>query len=56
MKEMNISETDVFLRTIRRFVNSKGVGHLHARKKGFLIVSEMMHQLITATSIGLKMC
>ena len=42
MKEMNISETDVFLRPIRRFVNSEGVGHLQARKKGFLIVSEMM--------------
>ena len=42
MKEMNISETDVFLRTIRRFINSKGVGYLQACKKGFLIDSEMM--------------
>ena len=43
MKEMNMSETDVFLWPILRFVNSEGVGHLQARKKGFLIVSEMMH-------------
>lgn len=42
MKEMNIWETGVFLRTIRRFINSEGVGHLQARKKGLLIVSEMM--------------
>ena len=42
MKETNNSETDVFLRSICRLINSKGVGYLQAYKKGFLIVSEMM--------------
>ena len=37
MKEMNIEKRGVFLRTIRRFINSEGVGHLQARKKASLL-------------------
>jgi len=40
MKEVNISETGVSLRTIRHFINSKGFWYLQAGKKGLLTAYE----------------
>ena len=36
MKEVNISESEVSVRTVRRFLNSKGFWYLQTRKKGLL--------------------
>lgn len=48
MKEVNISETDVSLRTVRRFINSKGFWYLQARKKGLLTDNDRKNRVAFA--------
>ena len=51
MKEANLSENHVSVRTIRRFLNSKGFFYLQARKKGLLTDSDRTKRIAFANKM-----